>query len=223
MAKICDYSLYLVISEEYGLGRSAIEIARLAILGRVDIIQMREKTKARDELVKLACELSGVRKKNCVMFIVNDDPLIARESRADGVHLGQEDMQKYSITETRNIIGSGKIIGVSTHSIDELKRANEDDVDYIAYGPIFPTKTKNYFIGAKDIEEAIKVAKKPVVFIGGINLSNLDEILRQGAKNIGVIRDIMQDEDIVSRVKIFKNKLIKEKGKTNDHKNKRQR
>ncbi len=214
MLKINDYSLYLVISEEYGLSRSAVEIASLAISGGVDIIQMREKNKDRDELVKLACELSSLCQKKRVIFIVNDDPLIARESNASGVHLGQEDMLKYSLTETRNIIGNGKIIGVSTHSLAELEKVNECDVDYIAYGPIFPTETKKYFLGAKDIKEALKIAKKPVVFIGGINLSNLGEILKQGAKNIAVIRGIIQAEDIIGRAMNFKDRLIKEKEKS---------
>jgi len=211
MQKIKDYSLYLVISEEYGLGRSAVEIAELAISGGADIIQMREKNKDRDELVKLACELSSLCKKKRVIFIMNDDPLIARESNASGVHLGQEDMLKYSLTETRNIIGNGKIIGVSTHSLAELEKANECDVDYIAYGPIFPTETKRYFLGTKDIKEALKIAKKPVVFIGGINLSNLDEVLKQGAKNIAVIRGIIQAEDIMIMARNFKDRLIREK------------
>ena len=78
MSKIKDYSLYLVISEEYGLGRSAVEIAELAISDGADIIQMREKNKTRDELVKLACELSSLCKEKRVIFIVNDDPFIAR-------------------------------------------------------------------------------------------------------------------------------------------------
>lgn len=211
MPKIDDYSLYLVISEEYGLGRSAAEIARQAISGGVDIIQMREKNKTRDELVKLACELSELCKEQDITFIVNDDPFIAKESGASGVHLGQKDILKYSIAEARNIIGNDKIIGVSTHSLTELKKANEDDVDYIAYGPVFATKTKDYFLGTKDIKEVLKMVKKPVIFIGGINLSNLDEILKQGAKNIAVIRGIIETKDVKVSARSFKARLIKER------------
>ncbi len=207
--KIEDYSLYLVISQEYGLGKSALEIARFAISGGVDIIQMREKNKTRHGLIKLGSQLLKLCKENRVMFIVNDDPLIAKECGADGVHLGQEDLRTYGITETRGILGNGKIIGVSTHSLPELINANEEkNVDYIAYGPIFPTKTKNYFLGDKDIKEAVRIARKPVVFIGGINLSNLDGILENGAKNIAVIRDILQSEDITARAASFKKRLI---------------
>ncbi len=214
MLEIKDYSLYLVISEECGLDRNALEIARLAISGGVDIIQMREKDKPKNELVKLGSELSKLCKENRVTFIVNDDPLIAKECGADGVHMGQEDMRKYSITETRNIIGKEKMIGASTHSLPELIKANEEkNIDYIAYGPIFPTKTKNYFLGDKDIQEAVRIAKKPLFFIGGINLSNVDIILEKGVKNIAMIRDILQAEDITARTRSFKQKLTRKSGK----------
>jgi len=220
---IKDYSLYLVISEECGLGRSAVEIANLAIAGGVDIIQMREKNKDRAKLVKLACGLSRACKDNGVTFIVNDDPGIAKESDADGVHLGQGDLKKYSIARTRELIGKDKIIGVSTHSLAELSKANNDDVDYIAYGPVFPTETKDYFLGTGDMQEALNIAKKPLIFIGGINLSNLDEILKAGVRNIAVIRGITESDDISLTVRSFKDRIIKSKKgrQENDYKNKR--
>src|SRR3989338_1292945 len=178
MFKIDDYSLYLVISEEFGLGKSPLEIAGLAVSGGVDIIQMREKNKPKDGLLRLATGLSELCREKRVTFIVNDDPHIAKESNADGVHLGQTDRKKYSLPEARRIVGSSSLIGVSTHSLAELKEANSDNnVDYIAYGPVFATVTKNYFLGVHDVKEALKIAKKPLVFIGGVNLSNLDEIL----------------------------------------------
>lgn len=211
MPKIKDYSLYLVISEDCGLGKSAPEIARLAISGGVDIIQMREKNKDKDKLLKLAGELSNICKENEVAFIVNDDPLLAKEVGASGVHLGQGDLKKYSISATREILGKDKIIGISTHSLAELNKANDDDVDYIAYGPIFPTKTKDYFLGTGDIREAIDIAKKPLVFIGGINLSNLEEVLAEGARNIAVIRGIIQSRDIEFTARDFKDRIIKAK------------
>ncbi len=211
MPKIKDYSLYLVISEEYALGKAAVEIAELAIAAGVEIIQLREKNKPMDKLVKLAGELSNICKANGVTFIVNDDPLLAKEADADGVHLGQEDLKKYSISAAREIIGKDKIIGVSTHSLAELNKANNKDVDYIAFGPIFPTQTKDYFLGITDIKEALSLAKKPLVFIGGINLSNLDQLLTEGARNIAVIRGIIQAADISAAAKNFKYRIIEAK------------
>lgn len=208
MPKIKDYSLYLVISEEYAQSKTTLKIAEDAISGGVDIIQMREKNKNKRELIDLGHSLSGLCKDNNVTFIVNDDPLIAREINADGVHLGQEDIKRYSLQETRDILGQDKIIGISTHSLEQFQEANNKDVNYIAFGPIFRTQTKDYFIGTKDIKRALEITRKPVVFIGGINLLNVDEILSLGVKNIALIRDIVQAKDVKFQAQNFKQKLI---------------
>ncbi len=121
MQKIKNYSLYLVISEEYGNGRSALEIAASAIAGGVDIIQMREKDKPREELVRLGRELSLLCRERGVKFIVNDDPLIAKETDADGVHLGQDDIRRSPIRKVRELLGPDKIIGVSTGTADRCQ------------------------------------------------------------------------------------------------------
>lgn len=210
MKKIKECSLYLVISEEYGRGRSSIEIAKNAIKGGVDMIQMREKHKPTAELVQLGRKLSNLCRSNGVIFIVNDDPMLAAEVGADGVHLGQEDIGIFSFDVARRIMGKDKIIGISTHSIEQFGEANEKGFDYIAFGPVFETRTKDYFLGAADIDKVIKAARKPVFFIGGINFSNIDEILSKGAKNIALIRGILEAEDISRETAKYKNKLISE-------------
>lgn len=220
MKKIEDYSLYLIISEECGKGRNVADIARAAIAGGVDIIQMREKNKKDDKLISLGKELSCLCKEKGVTFIVNDDPFLAKKVNADGVHLGQEDMERFSINETRSIVGRSRVIGVSTHSIKQLEKANGDDVDYIAYGPVFPTKTKDYCIGTKDVARVLVIAKKPVFFIGGIDLSNIEEILRIGARNIALIRGITEAVDIKSATEELV-KMINGEGCAHDNKNKR--
>ncbi len=196
MEKIKNNSLYLVISEEYGRGRSALDIARGSIAGGVDIIQMREKDKPREALISLGRELADMCRKNGVIFIVNDDPEIAKEIAASGVHLGQGDLKLFPVKSTRKIVGKDGMIGVSTHSIEQFEAANDEDVDYIAFGPIFPTLTKNYCIGANDVAKVLKAAKKPVFFIGGIDLSNIGELVKKGARNIAVIRAILEADDI---------------------------
>jgi len=207
MSKIKDHSLYLVISEKYALSGSAFDIATQAIAGGVDILQMREKDKSREELVRLAKTISAVCKKNGTIFIVNDDPEIALISGADGVHLGQEDMKRFPLKLAREKLGKDHIIGVSTHSVEQFSIANEADVDYIAFGPIFPTLTKNYCIGTGDVGNILGTAKKPVFFIGGINLANLNELLREGASNIAVIRAILSSDDVELKVREFKRLL----------------
>ena len=207
MQKIKDYSLYLVITEEYGNGRSALEIAASAIAGGIDIIQMREKNKSGPELIELGKKLSNLCRDSGVIFIVNDYPEIAKETGADGVHLGQEDIKKHSIAAARSILGLGKAIGISTHSIETFKKACTEDVDYIAYGPVFQTKIKDNCAGTEDVGEIVAVTKKPLFFIGGINLKNVDSLLEKGARNISLIRAITQASDVGSAVKSFKKKM----------------
>ncbi len=213
---IKDKSLYLVISEEYGKSRSAVEIAQGAIKGGVDMIQMREKSRPRSELLELGKKLSRLCKENGVKFIVNDDPDIARQTDASGVHLGQDDILKHPVEGVRELLGRDKLIGVSTHSPEEFRRANGLDVDYIAFGPIFKTKTKDYFIGSNDIGPVVSIARKPVFFIGGIDLSNIGDVLNKGAKNIALIRAITEAEDIASKTREFKERIM-----THDTKDKR--
>ena len=211
MQKIQDHSLYLIISEEYGKGRSALEIARPAIAGGVDIIQLREKNKPKTELARLGAKLCKLCKEIGVIFILNDDPVLAKDLDADGVHLGQEDIKTYSVKSARKILGKDKIIGVSTHSLEQFEKANSEETDYIAFGPVFSTKTKDYHIGTGDTGKVLNIARKPVFFIGGIDSSNVAEILEKGAKNIALIRAILEADDITARVREFKNRLGKQK------------
>ena len=207
MKKIKDRSLYFVASGEYSGEKSAKEVAEQAISGGIDILQMREKDRSRAELEELGRMLSSLCKEKGVTFIVNDDAYLARDVGACGVHLGQEDIKSYADGEVRGIIGGDGIIGISTHSLDQFEDANEKDFDYIAYGPIFSTPTKNYSIGTGDIERVSEISTKPVFFIGGINLSNIDAILDKGARNIAVIRAIAEARDIRGAAKNLKTRI----------------
>lgn len=207
MIQIRDYSLYLVITEDCALGKDILSIAQEAIAGGIDILQMREKNKTREELYKIGGELSRLCKENKKTFIVNDDPDLVKDIDADGVHIGQSDLIRRPIKEIRGIVGMDRLIGLSTHSLEQFKQANEFDVDYISFGPIFPTKTKDYFIGTSEIKNVLRVSSKPVVFIGGINIANVDDLLQEGVRNIALIRDILQSKDITLKTKAFKCKL----------------
>jgi thiamine-phosphate pyrophosphorylase len=204
-----DHSLYLVISEDCCMGRSPFEIAEKAIVGGVDIVQMREKKKSLQELIKTGKRLAAICKKKGAMFIVNDDPMLTQRIDADGVHLGQEDIGHFPLMTVRDIIGPRKLIGVSTHSLKQVDKAMNEDIDYVAFGPIFPTKTKDYSIGADDIKEVMKLARKPVFFIGGIDLSNVDTILDEGGRNIAMIRSVTEAGNIKARAMEFKKKLLR--------------
>lgn len=212
---IRPYSLYLVITEKYGRSRSSFEIASAAIAGGVDIIQMREKDRPRGKLIDMGKRLYRICSANNVKFIVNDDPIVAAESGADGVHLGQDDMAEYSIKEARRIVGSDKIIGVSAHSLEMIKRADSEDTDYIAFGPVFPTEIKAGCVGTECIERALSITRKPLFFIGGIDLCNIDGLLSMRAQNIALIRAISQADDITAKTRAFKEKLLKAESESN--------
>ncbi|MGD0816892.1 MAG: thiamine phosphate synthase [Methanomassiliicoccales archaeon] len=200
--------LYLVTEEDVSNGRSTVEVSKEAIKGGIDVLQMREKRKSYGERSILGRELSRSCKEQGVLFIVNDDPILAKEVDADGVHLGQEDIEEWTLERTRNIIGRDRIIGLSTHSIEQVRQANSFDVDYIAFGPVFPTQTKDYYIGTEDVSTVLRLATKPIVLIGGITLDNVDVLLEKGAENIAVIRAITQAENIASRVQELKERIV---------------
>ena len=128
-------------------------------------------------------------------FIVNDHPDIAMAVEADGVHLGQDDLP---VEEARKLMGGSRIIGVSTHSVEQARAAQSAGADYIGFGPIFTTKTKD--AGARQGIEGLRQVRKavtlPVIAIGGINGGNLDEVLRAGADGVAVISAILAAPDL---------------------------
>ena len=128
------------------------------------------------------------------LFIVNDDPHLALELRADGVHVGQEDMDP---AEARRIMGPDAIIGLSTHSREQIEAAAAEPVDYISVGPIWetPTKEGRPGTGLELIREAAGIAERPWFAIGGIDTENADEVVSAGAERLCVVRAIRDAAD----------------------------
>ena len=197
--------LYVLISSSIAT-KSVKETSRLVIDGGADAIQLREKTISDSEFISLAGEVRDITTKRGSLLIINDRVHIAREINADGVHLGQQDM---SALEARDIIGYEKTIGVSTHSVIQAKQAQKDGADYIAIGPIYPTKTKDYepSVGIEVIREISGAVNIPFIAIGAITIDNLDEVLKAGASRIAVCSAIIGSEDIYSSTRQFKEKL----------------
>lgn len=198
--------LYGITAENFSNGRSNYEVVREMINSGIKIVQYREKFKSlREKLeeAKILCELC---KKNNVLFIVNDHVDIALMVDADGVHVGQEDMP---VSEIRKILGANKIIGLSTHSVEDANRAILQDVDYIGVGPIFPTTTKDRTaVGIEYMDYVEKNINLPYITIGGIKESNLLEVVKKGAKRIALVSEIVGAENIIEKV-INLNKIIK--------------
>jgi thiamine-phosphate pyrophosphorylase len=200
--------IYLVLSSEYARKRDVLDIAEQAIEAGIDMLQIREKSIAEEDLLSLGKKLLCLCRDKGIPFIVNDNPEIAKKIGADGVHLGQEDIKKFPLQYTRSILGKRKIIGISTHSLEQFQTANSQDFNYIAFGPIFPTKTKDYCIGMDGVEEVLSISSKQVIFIGGINTSNVDRLIAKGAGNIAVIRAIMEADDIKLSIKKIQGRFL---------------
>ena len=204
---IIPEGIYGITGDNFAHGKSNLECVKAMIEGGIKIIQYRDKTKSIKEKVKEAREIRELCKRNGVIFIVNDHVDIAILVDADGVHIGQDDMDP---SDVRKLIGDNKIIGLSTHSEEQgMKAYLNPDVDYIGVGPIFPTTTKDTApVGLGYLEYAVKNLHLPFTAIGGIKEHNLHEIISRGAKNVCLVSDIVGADDIAEKVRQLQ-KLIK--------------
>ena len=163
------------------------EIVRMLLDGGASLIQLRDKEASGRELLDQAIACLKLTREAGATLIINDRVDVALTAGADGVHLGQDDL---SVDEAREILGKDKIIGVSTHSIDQFRAALETSANYIAIGPIFPQLTKENpapVVGLEMVREARKLTDRPLVAIGGINLGRAPEVIEAGADCVAVI------------------------------------
>lgn len=197
--------LYGITAENFAKGKSNIECIREMIKGGIKIIQYRDKNKSIKEKAKEAKEIAKICKDSGVIFIVNDHVDIAMLVDADGVHVGQDDMD---IRDVRKIIGD-KIIGVSTHAPKEAIEAQKDGADYIGVGPIFKTTTKDREpVGLEYLEFVVNNIDIPYVAIGGIKEYNFDKILSTGAKRVSLVSEIVGANNIQKIVKQLQNQVL---------------
>ncbi len=201
--------LYTFTPDKYANDRDILQIVKQEIAGGADIIQLREKNISDREKLQLAIALRKLTNISKVLFIVNDDVDIAFLSNADGVHLGQDDIP---VSYARKILKKEQIIGISTHNMEQFKSVqNDNNIDYVAIGPIFPTSTKDNpapFIGIEKVNEIIKFKNKKVVGIGGINYENLDKVISTGIDCVAIVSDIVKAKDITSKTLAIKKKIV---------------
>ena len=188
--------LYVVTDETISHGKSHAEIAKEAVAGGAEIIQLREKTASSAKFLQDAKEIAVIC-KNKALFIVNDRTDIALAAGADGVHLGQDDLPA---ADARRLSGDNFIIGVSVGSLPEAKKAVADGADYLAVSPVYTTLSK------KDAGEGhglslvreIRAAfpDMPLVGIGGLNTGNVKEAVSAGLDSVAVISAVVSAPDI---------------------------
>ena len=198
-ARLAAARLYLCT----GIRDGAEDLERFldAVLGAgVDIVQMREKVAGPDAQRVAAKVFRRLTDEHAALFIVNDDPNLATSFDADGVHLGQEDMEPQ---RARSLLGEGLLIGRSTHAPDELLRAQDEPVDYLGVGPVHatPTKPGRKGVGLEYVRFATERSPKPFFVTGGMEVKTIPPVLEAGATRVVVVRALTEAGDPVAATK----------------------
>jgi thiamine-phosphate pyrophosphorylase len=170
------------------------DLIRGAAAGGVDIVQLREKHLPDDELTSVANAAQALCERLGVLLIVNDRPTVALEIGADGIHVGQDDMP---VADVRDMVGPDMLVGLSTHSPQEIDAVDASLVDYIGVGPIHatPTKPGRPAVGLELVRHAAEHAPVPFFAIGGIDAENAAEVIAAGAQRLCVLRAIASAEE----------------------------
>ena len=180
-----------------------VEVVAAQIRGGADIIQLREKEKRRKARLELGMRIRELTRDEGVLFIVNDDIDLAMILDADGVHLGQDDIP---IRYARPLM-QDRLIGISTHNLEQAEEAIVSGADYIGVGPVFETATKpdrDQTVGIEFLRKIKEICPIPYVAIGGIGLDNITEVVAAGCRKVAVISDIMLSHDIEKRCRMLK-------------------
>jgi len=179
-------------------------LLRAALNGGIDVVQLREKELPRREIELAAQTFRRICDTYSALFVVNDDPDLASSCDADGVHVGQDDMPA---AEARAALGPEAIVGLSTHSEEQLAASAGAPVDYVSVGPIWetPTKEGRPAVGLELIRHAAESAPHPFFAIGGIDATNAPQVVDAGARRICVVRAIRDAEDPAAAAEELRN------------------
>lgn len=195
--------LYGILDLGYVECADAERVASELLGGGVDILQLRAKKLGAAEIEEVAAKLHRLTSAAGVPLIINDYPEIAREVGAEGVHVGQDDL---SIARMREMMGRDCLVGRSTHSLAQARRAAEEGADYIGFGPLFATPTKPDYaaIGLEEIAAVHAQVALPIFCIGGIKLENLPSVLAAGARRVVIVSGLLQAPDIAKYARAAK-------------------
>jgi thiamine-phosphate pyrophosphorylase len=203
---LADQRLYLLATEAlcpHGLGPAV----RAALAGGVSIVQLREKEIPERRLLELARRVRVWTREAGALFIMNDRADLAVAADADGVHVGQDELP---VKDVREIVGPRRLVGVSTHSIDQARKAVLDGADYLGIGPVFPSATKSFdsLAGLEFVRQVAAEITLPWFAIGGINAENVAAVIEAGAKRIAVSNAILSVEDPAAAARTLGDRLL---------------
>ena len=196
--------LYAITDAELIADNDLFTAVEAAILGGAKVIQYRNKSASQLQQYQQALQISSLCRQHHVLFIINDDPVLAREVNADGVHVGRDDGK---IADARQQLGAHAIIGVSCYN--QLKNAEDaiaQGADYVAFGRFFPSQTKPHALQAELslLDQASRHLSVPIVAIGGITLHNARQLISHGADAIAVIHSLFHDkQEIMNTAKAY--------------------
>ncbi|MBI2149090.1 MAG: thiamine phosphate synthase [Acidobacteria bacterium] len=191
--------LYAIADASFG---DPVSLAQALFDGGARLVQVRNKKDGAGELLRQVERILALAPPDGLV-IVNDRVDVARIAGAAGVHLGQSDLP---VRAARPILGPDRIVGLSTHNLDQALEADKLPVDYVAVGPVFPTASKENaepVVGIDNLAVICQSIRKPVVAIGGIKIEDAHRVLRAGARSIAVISDLLNSRDIPARVKAW--------------------
>ena len=189
-----NLSIYLVTDDKYFKDRDLINTIEQALQGGVTAVQYRFKNKSTRQMYEELLILRELTRRYGADLVVNDRVDLALAVGADGVHVGREDLPPDVV---RKIVGDSMYVGYTVNSIEELKEVEHLPIDYIGFGSVYDTTTKeNYkLVGIEGLRQAVKLTSKPIVAIGGIMPYRVKEVLEAGAKGIAVVSAILGFED----------------------------
>lgn len=195
-------ALYAILDASQAAGTDS-SLARILADAGVELIQLRDKKASTRKIYDASKSLAASLASRSVRIIVNDRPDIAAMIDAGGVHVGQEDL---SVDAARKICGNSRWVGVSTHTLEQLREADRTSADYIAVGPIFRTGTKenpDTVVGLDLLRAARQITKKPLVAIGGITIESAESVFRAGADSVAVVQDLVAAGDPAKRAREY--------------------
>ncbi|SDJ66635.1 thiamine phosphate synthase [Chryseobacterium jejuense] len=204
------YSLYLVISEEDCMGKNFLEVAEQAILGGVDIIQLREKKDSPEVFLQKALQLIEITNKYGIPLIINDNITVTEKVNSAGIHVGNSDAAPQNLRQ-RPLIRN-KMIGYSIEHLAQLDNEQTAVADYLGISPVFKTKTKTDTItewGLEGISQIRQLTEKPLVAIGNIHLENAKAVINAGADCLAVVSAICSADDPQKAAYELKNEIVK--------------
>jgi len=201
------FDLYVITDTVLSHGRSALEIARAALEGGADAVQLRDKSSPAFNLCRLVSEIQPQARKFGALLVVNDRVDVALVCGADGAHVGQEDLPA---REARRLLPRPVVLGVSAGSREEARRAEKEGADYLGVGPVFPSATKpdaGEALGIERLSEIARAVSIPVVAIGGITLDNVDQALGAGAAGAAVVSAVVAADDMAGAARALKRRI----------------